>query len=89
MNLAAQFNQRQQQQESNMQPGDESHENGGEQGLGDDIRVNTSINFTVNGQELPPEFAGLMGSVLQMFGGVNGGAAGSNPNTPGSPGGGI
>ncbi|KAH8971254.1 hypothetical protein BDL97_02G130900 [Sphagnum fallax] len=90
MNLAAQFNQRQQQQESNMQPGDESHENGGEQGLGDDdISVNTSINFTVNGQELPPEFAGLMGSVLQMFGGVNGGAAGSNPNTPGSPGGGI
>jgi hypothetical protein len=104
MNLAAQYSQRQQQQENNTQfgaaAGDESPENGVEHDHDDDddaaaaddddIQINTSINFTVNGQELPPEIAGLMGSVLQMFSGVNGAPAGSNhPTTPDPPGGAI
>ncbi len=100
MNLAAQYSQRQQQQENNTQfgaaAGDESPENGVEHdddddadaADDDDIQINTNINFTVNGQELPPEIAGLMGSV--MFSGVNGAPAGSNhPTTPGPPGGAI
>ncbi|CAK9273119.1 unnamed protein product [Sphagnum jensenii] len=102
MNLAAQYSQRQQQQENNTQfgaaAGDESPENGVEHDDDDDaaatddddIQIDTSINFTVNGQELPPEIAGLMGSVLQMFSGVNGAPAGSNhPTTPDPPGGAI
>ncbi|CAK9876130.1 unnamed protein product [Sphagnum jensenii] len=101
MNLAAQYSQRQQQQENNTQfgaaAGDESPENGVEHddddaaaADDDDIQIDTSINFTVNGQELPPEIAGLMGSVLQMFSGVNGAPAGSNhPTTPDPPGGAI
>ncbi len=103
MNLAAQYSQRQQQQENNTQfgaaAGDESPENGVEHDHDDDddaaaddddIQIDTSINFTVNGQELPPEIAGLMGSVLQMFSGVNGAPAGSNhPTTPDPPGGAI
>ncbi|CAM6048594.1 unnamed protein product [Sphagnum compactum] len=104
MNLAAQYSRRQQQQENNTQfgaaAGDESPENGVEHDHDhdhdaaaaddDDIQINTNINFTVNGQELPPEIAGLMGSVLQMFSGVNGAPAGSNhPTTPDPPGGAI
>lgn len=77
MNLAAQFGHR---QGENMQQEAATAANHSD-GLPDehddnDVRVDTNINFTVNGQEVPPQFAELMGSVLQMFG--NGSGA---PNT--------
>ncbi|CAM6097578.1 unnamed protein product [Calypogeia fissa] len=96
LNLAAQFGQRAQETQphagSQQNSGNGSHPgNGGNSADGGvqgdpEVTVNGNINVTVDGQQLPPQYAGLMQSVFQQMFGAS---PGQNPNTqqPGPPGG--
>eukprot|EP00249_Psilotum_nudum_P025593 c30253_g1_i1 orf=121-1452(+) len=67
-NLAAHFSHNEQTAPANPIPEDGSSQNSD----GPEVRLNGNINVTFEGDQLPPQFAGLMQSMLQMFAGSQG-----------------
>jgi hypothetical protein len=93
MNLAAQFGTRQGDSNNAQQQGPAGPANQADghysEHEDDDVHVDANINISVNGQEMPPQFANLMTSMLQMLGsgGANNNQRQESQNNQGPPGG--